>query len=155
MKQLDQLLAEHPFFADLGDDMRQLLAGCGRNVHFGADEYLFRTGEPADRCYLVRHGTVALELAGAGGQRLVIETIGPGDMAGLSWLVPPYTWFLDARASEPTSAVELDAACLRGKCDADPRIGYLLLQRIARAMYERMQSSRLRLFDVYGAPSGR
>lgn len=155
MKQLDQLLAEHPLFADLGDDMRVLLAGCCRNVHFAGDDYLFHTGEPADRCYLVRHGRVALELLGTGGQRLVVDTVDAGGVAGLSWLVPPYRWYLDARAVEPTSAIALDAACLRAKCDADPRIGYLMLQRIARSMYERMQSTRLRLLDVYGVPSGR
>ena len=155
MKQLDQLLAEQPLFADLGDDMRTLLAGCGRNVHFGADEYLFHTGEPADRCYLIRHGRVALELVDAGGRRLVIDTVDDGGAAGLSWLVPPYRWYLDARAVQPTSAIALDAACLRAKCDAEPRIGYLLLQRLAHAMYERMQSARLQMLDVYGVPGGR
>jgi hypothetical protein len=78
-----------------------------------------------------------------------------GGVAGLSWLVPPYRWYLDARAVEPTDAIELDAACLRAKCDADPRVGYLLLQRVAHQMYERMQASRLQLLDVYGAHSGR
>jgi CRP-like cAMP-binding protein len=155
MKQLDDLLAEHPVFADLGDDMRKLVAGCARNVHFGTDDYLFRTGASADTCYLVRHGRVALEMVGAGGQRIVVDTMDAGELVGLSWLVPPYRWYLDARAVAPTSAVALDATCLRDKCDTDPRIGYLLLQRIARAMYQRMQSSRLRMLDVYGVPSGR
>lgn len=155
MKQLDQLLGESPFFVDLGDDMRTLLAGCARNVHFAADEHLFHTGEPADRCYLVRRGRVALELVGSGGHRLIIDTVDPGGMAGMSWLVPPYRWHLDARAVEPTSAIELDASCLRSKCSAEPRIGYLLLQRVAHAMYERMESTLLQLMDVYGAPSGR
>ena len=154
MKQLDQMLAEHPFFADMGEDMRVLLAGCGRNVHFADGDHLFRTGEAADRCYLLRRGRVALELVGAGGHRIVVDTVDPGGMVGLSWLVPPYRWYLDARAVDSTSAIELDAACLRGKCEADPRIGYLLLQRVAGAMYQRMQSSRLQMLDVYGAPSG-
>jgi CRP-like cAMP-binding protein len=155
MKNLEQVLAEHPLFAGLGDDLHTLLAGCGRNVHFAADDYLFHTGEPADHCYLLRAGRVALELVSTGGQRLVIDTVEAGNVVGLSWLVPPYRWYLDARAVEPTSAIALDAACLRAKCDAEPRVGYQLLQRIAQQMYSRMQASRLRLLDVYGAPSGR
>ena len=155
MKHLDELLAEHPLFAGLGEDMQALLAGCGHNVHFAPEEYLFRTGGAADRFYLVRRGLVALELVGTGGSRLVIDTVKAGGVAGLSWLVPPYRWYLDARAVEPTDAIELDAACLRAKCDADPRVGYLLLQRVAHQMYERMQASRLQMLDVYGARSGR
>ena len=151
MKQLDELLADHPLFADLGDDMRRVLAGCGRNVHFGTDDYLFRTGDPADRCHVVRHGRIALELVDTGGRRVVVATVDPGGVAGLSWLVPPYRWYLDARALESTSTIALDASCLRAKCDADPAIGYLLMQRLAREMYGRMQSARLRMLDIYGA----
>jgi hypothetical protein len=50
----------------------------------------------------------------------------------------------------PTSAISIDGACLRGKCDADPVLGYALLQRVAHVMYQRLQSSRVRLLDLYG-----
>lgn len=155
MKDLDKLLAEHPLFAGLGEDMQALVAGCGQNVHVAPGDYLFRTGGPADRFYLVRRGLVALELVGTGGHRLVVDTVRAGGVVGLSWLIPPYRWYLDARAVEPTDAIGLDAACLRAKCDADPRVGYLLLQRVAHEMYGRMQASRLQMLDVYGAHSGR
>jgi CRP-like cAMP-binding protein len=155
MTTVRELLAEHRLFAGLDDDVLDLIAGCAVNVHVGRDEVLFRTGDPADRCYLIRRGRVALELIGTGGDRLTVDTVDPGEVAGLSWLVPPYRWYLDARAVEPTSAVALDAACLRAKCDADARLGYLLLQRLASAMYERMQAARVRLVDVYGVPRGR
>ena len=155
MKDIEQLLAAHPFFAGLGEELHEFFAGCGRNTHFGEGDYLAHTGEPADTCYLVRRGRVALEMVGPGGQRLVIDTVDAGGMVGQSWLVPPYRWYLDARAVEPTDAIELDAACLRGKCDADPRLGYLLLQRVAHTMYERMQAARVQLQDVYGVRGGR
>jgi CRP-like cAMP-binding protein len=155
MKDIEQLLSAHPFFAGLGDELHEFFAGCGRNVHVNEGEYLFHTGEPAEHCYLVRHGRVALELVGPGGQRLVIDTVDAGGMVGQSWLVPPYEWYLDARAVAPTNLIELDAVCLREKCEADPRLGYLLLQRVAHTMYERMQAARLQLQDVYGARGGR
>jgi CRP/FNR family cyclic AMP-dependent transcriptional regulator len=67
--------------------------------------------------------------------------------------VPPYRWAFDARAVEPTAAVALDGACLRGKCDEDPALGYALLQRFSLVMVERLQAARVRLLDVYGAPA--
>ena len=43
---LDRIVREHPFFAGLGEDRIQLVAGCARNVRFDAGQYLFRTGDP-------------------------------------------------------------------------------------------------------------
>jgi CRP/FNR family transcriptional regulator, cyclic AMP receptor protein len=154
VKDLPQLLAEQPIFSDLGNDIFALVAGCARNEHFGADEYLFETGEPADRFFLVRRGMVALELVGVAGSRLVLDTVTTGGIVGLSWLVPPFRWNLDARAVQETSAVSIDATCLRRKCEDEPRVGYLLLQRVSSAMYQRMHAARVRLLDVYGVPAG-
>ncbi|HET9188073.1 MAG TPA: cyclic nucleotide-binding domain-containing protein [Acidothermaceae bacterium] len=153
MKDVTQLLAEQPLFSDLGNDMFALVAGCAHNEHFGADDYLFRIGDPADRFYLVRRGLVALELVRTGGSRLIVDTVSNGGIVGLSWLVPPYRWNLDARAVEATSAVSIDAGCLRRKCEDEPRIGYVLLQRVSSALYQRMQAARVRMADVYGVPS--
>jgi CRP-like cAMP-binding protein len=145
-----QLLEGHPFFAGLDDDALELLAGCATNVHFAPDEYLFRLGDPADRFYLVRSGRVALELhVPTAGQR-VLDTLDEGQVVGWSWLVPPHRWFMDARATQPTSAIALDGVCLRGKCDADPALGYALMQRVTQVMYQRLQSARVRLLDLYG-----
>jgi CRP-like cAMP-binding protein len=146
---VQELLAANPFFAGLADDALALVAGCATNVHFDPDEYVFREGDPADRFFVVRHGRVALELH-APGSHHVLDTVEDGDVLGWSWLVPPYRWFLDARAVAPTSAIALDGVCLRGKCDADPVLGYALLQRVAHVMYQRLQSSRVRLLDLYG-----
>ena len=48
-----------------------------------------------------------------------------------------------------------DGVCLRAKCDSDPGLGYLLVQRFAQVMLERLQSVRMRMLDVYGAGSPR
>lgn len=152
MKSVGQLLAESPFFAGVDADLVAELAGCAQNVHVAQDAYLFHAGGPADRLYVVRRGRVALEIPGSTGGPEVVDTVDDGDVVGWAWLVPPYRWFTDARAVLPTSAVALDAVCLRAACDADPRLGYALLQRVAGVLYRRMQGARVRLLDLYGAP---
>ena len=71
-------------------------------------------------------------------------------MLGWSWLFPPYRWQFDARATAETSAIALDGACLRGKCDDDSALGYRLMQRFAQLIQQRLQQTRLQLLDVYG-----
>ncbi|HMK11192.1 MAG TPA: hypothetical protein VK461_06405, partial [Acidimicrobiales bacterium] len=62
----------------------------------------------------------------------------------------PYRSHFDVVALEEVSAVALDGACLRGKCDEDPAFGYELTRRIAQVVIERLQATRMRLLDVYG-----
>ena len=155
MRTIGQLLGECPVFDGLDDETLALIAGCGRNVRFDAGQYLFREDGPADTFYVLRHGAVTLEVRAPARRPLVIETLHDGDVAGWSWLVPPYRWAFDARASEPTAAVALDGACLRGKCAEDPAMGFDLMQRFSQVMVERLQATRLRLMDVYGDPRER
>ena len=150
MTTMEELLAGHPFFAGLGESAAQLIAGCASNVHFAAADYIFRAGEAASRFYVIRHGRVALEVHSPTRGPIVIDTMDEGEVLGWSWLVPPYRHFGDARAVTPVSAIALDGTCLRGKCEADTELGYQLLKRVTTVMYERLESARVRLLDLYG-----
>jgi len=150
MENLERILGEHPFFAGLAAEHGRLLVGCARNRRFAAGEYLFREGESADAFYLIRHGQVALETAVPGRAPLVIATLGEGEIVGASWLVPPYRWMYDARAVTLTRVIGLDAACLRGKCEADHHLGYDMMKRFLPIVVKRLHDTQLQVLDVYG-----
>jgi CRP/FNR family transcriptional regulator, cyclic AMP receptor protein len=144
------LLAGVPFLEGLEADRLDLLAGCAGNVHFDQGNYLFREGDEADTFYVIRHGSVAVETFVPARGPVTIETIDAGEVLGWSWLFAPYRWHFDARALSPVRATGFDGACLRGKCEADPALGYELMGRFAQVLIERLQWTRLRLLDVYG-----
>jgi CRP-like cAMP-binding protein len=150
VQQLAEVLTTVPFFDGLGPEALETIAGCAQNVHFDAGEQLFREGDPADTFYVVRHGSVALETFVPARGALTIETIESGEVIGWSWLFEPYRWHFDARALTTVRATAFDGACLRGKCDADPALGYVLMSRFAQVLIERLQWTRLRLLDLYG-----
>jgi CRP/FNR family transcriptional regulator, cyclic AMP receptor protein len=152
---IETLLAQHPCLQGLSGEDLCRVAGCSRNVRVGPGEYLFREGQAADHVYFLRHGRVALEVFVPGRDPVVIQTLGAGEMVGWSWFFPPYRWHLDARAVELTRAVAVDAACLREKCESDPRFGYELLKRLSQAIVDRLQATRLQLVDMYGHPGSR
>lgn len=149
-RSLDTVLADLPFFAGLEPSALTLLAGCAGNAHFSAGDYLFRQGEPADVFYVVRQGSVGLETFVPTRGAVLIETIEADEVIGWSWLFPPYRWHLDARALTDLRVTGFDGACLRGKCEEDPTLGYDLMRRFAQVVIERLQWTRLRLLDVYG-----
>jgi CRP/FNR family transcriptional regulator, cyclic AMP receptor protein len=117
-----------------------LLTG-GTPVRFDAGELLFRTGDAADRFYLIDHGTVALDLVAAG-QHHVIETLHDGEIAGFSWLFEPHRWLFDGRAVDDTEATMFIAA--------DQRLDAELMRHFAAIAVSRLQATRLQLLDVYG-----
>ncbi len=147
---LEPILREHPFFAGLPDTGLTLITGCAKNVRFEAGAALAREGDPAEHFYLIREGRVSLELPAPHGGTVKIQTIDAGEVVGWSWLMPPYQWQFDISAVTPVRALEMDGTCLRGKCDADPRLGYELMKRFSRVMVERLASTRLQLLDLYG-----
>lgn len=152
IRPIADFLAGHPFFAGLDAGSVQQPAGCARNEHLKAGEYLFREGGSAEHFYVIIHGRIALELYTANSGPHVLDTSGEGEVLDWPWPVPPHRWFFGARAVEPTTVVSLESACLRRKCDDDPRLGYEFVLRVAQVMSHRLQATRVRLLDLYGDP---
>jgi len=147
------IVSEHRFFADLNAATIELLAGCARNVVFQPGEYLFHTGDPADEFYLIRHGRVALDIVAPGRSAVTFQTVGPDELVGVSWLLPPYRWIHDARAVDAVRAIGMDATCLRRKCDSDHDLGYEMMMRFVPVLVSRLQATRVQLLDIYGKPA--
>ena len=150
---LERIIRGHPFFVGLDEEFCKLVCGCARNVRFEAGQFLFREGEPANEFFLLRHGRVALEITVPGRGAMIFQTLGEGEIVGVSWLIPPYRWTNDARALELTRAVGMDATCLRRKCEADHDLGYEMMKRFVPVLVQRLQATRLQVLDVYGAPA--
>jgi len=148
---LERIISEHPFFAGLEKSFLELVVGCAKNVRFEAGQYLFHEGDPADQFYLLRHGRLALQVASPGRGALTFQTLGAGEIVGVSWLIPPYRSTDDAKALELTRAIAMDATCLRQKCEADHELGYDLMKRFMPVLVQRLAAMRMQILDVYGA----
>jgi CRP-like cAMP-binding protein len=147
---IETVLHDVPLFQGLAPAALELIAGCGSNVRFRKGELLFHDGGEADSFFVLRHGSVALETFVPARGAVTIETLDAGEVVGWSWLFPPYRWHFDARALSLVRATSFDGACLRGKCAADPQLGYELMSRFAQVVIQRLQWTRIRLLDVYG-----
>ena len=153
MDGLEGVIKKHPFFAGLDAAFCALVAGCAKNVMFQAGEHLFHEGEPAEWFYLLRHGRVAMQVAAPGRGAVTFQTLGEGEIVGVSCLVAPYRWNDDARALELTRAVAMSAQCLRQKCESDHDLGYEIMKRFTPILIQRLHAAQLQLLDVYGAPA--
>jgi CRP/FNR family transcriptional regulator, cyclic AMP receptor protein len=146
-------IAAQLFFAALTETQRAALAEDGIAVTFAAGQRLFDEGGIADMFWLIEHGSIALDMRVPGRGDQIVETLGPGTVLGWSWLHPPYRWQFGAVARLATTAIAFDAASVRRRCDADPAFGYAMLRAFTPVITERLQATRLRLLDLYAAPS--
>lgn len=129
---------------DVPSKFMDLLAEHALDVKFTAGDVIFRTGDPANRFYLLESGEVELE-SGNGGEPVPIQRIGAGDVLGWSWLFPPYTWQFDARALTDTKAIFLYGSRLREVCEENPELGYVLMKATAAVLVNRLQRTRREL----------
>ncbi|WP_316745430.1 cyclic nucleotide-binding domain-containing protein [Streptomyces sp. MK7] len=138
----------------LSATQRERLLAAGLDVTFPASTRLFDEGGKADRFWLLRGGRVDLDVHVPGRHPApVVETLGPGQLLGWSWISPPYRWHLGARATSAVEATEFPAGPVLDLCAADPALGYALMRRFTEVVAERLQATRIRLLDLY-APHG-
>ena len=124
------------------------LAAAASLVDVPAGHRFFAVGGVPHQFWLIRAGQVAVEIDAPGRRRIIVETLGRGEVVGLSWFLPPFEWQFGAMAMQPTEAFEFDAAAVRRCCEEDPAFGYELTRRLLTAVSERLQATRSRLLEA-------
>ena len=138
----------HPFLKGLSEKHLKIAGEGAEQATFQAGELIFREGQPANRFYLVREGELALE-AHAHNRGVRIQRLGAGDVLGWSWLCPPFTWHLQARALDCTRVTILNGAHLLVCAEANHSFGYELMKRVAGVVIQRLDAASQRLVEVH------
>ncbi|MFD1659244.1 cyclic nucleotide-binding domain-containing protein [Streptomyces caeni] len=132
---------------------RERLMSRAREVSFPQGARLFEEGGRADRFWIIRTGTVDLDMHVPGRRPAVVATLGRDELLGWSWLFAPHAWHMGAATTSPVRAYEFDAATVRAMCQDDPALGLGVAQWVGGIVVHRLGSARTRLLDLY-APYG-
>ncbi len=154
VENLTEILRRHPFLAQLSDAHMEILVGCASNVQFSEGAYVIQEGQAANKFYLIRSGRVALTVQDNPRGPIRIQTVGPGEVLGWSWLVAPFRWHFSGVAVADVHAFALDGECLRTKCSNDHDFGFEMMSRLVRVIERRLEATRLQLLDMYGTIPG-
>src|SRR5208283_5230963 len=100
----------HPFFVDIDPTLVHAMVSKAEERSYDVGEMLVHEGRPAEEFFLVIEGKIALEVGAGDRPGITVETIEKGEILGWSWLVAPYRWRFDARASKPTKVIAINAA---------------------------------------------
>jgi CRP/FNR family cyclic AMP-dependent transcriptional regulator len=140
-------LAGHRFLRGMPAHHLAFLAEVTTLVTVPAQHRFFEAGGVAKHFWLIRAGQIAVDLRVPGGGRAVIETLGRGEMLGVSWFFPPCQWQFGAVAVQPAELFECAAATVRRRCETDPDFGYEFTRRMIVVVAKRLQATRVHLLD--------
>lgn len=142
---IENVIRQHSFFKGMKPAYLTILTKGAKEMSYEAGQTLFEEGEPANRLFLVQSGEIVIEAHEPGDGAAVIEALREGDVLGWSWLLPPFTWHLRARAIEPSTVIVLDGAHLLVAAEENHSFGYDLMKRVAQLAVRRMQATRRQL----------
>jgi CRP-like cAMP-binding protein len=145
----EELRDKAGLLGSLADQQLDLLASVADEASYPASEILFREDQPADEFYIVEKGLVSLELVTPGIEPMVILSLGPTELVGISWMVPPYKWKWMARTIEDSRLLVFDAVRVRALCEEDSDLKLWVLQMVAEQAVRRLHSTRVQLLDLY------
>ena len=141
------LIAKQPFLKGLNSQQLQQLAGSALEMKFETGTTIFEEGSPANRFYLILTGRVELSSEMEDRNVIPVQTLGPGDDLGWSWLFPPYSMHFTARTLEPTTTIFFYGTRLREQCEQDHELGYQIMKRIAEVATQSLGATQRRLMQ--------
>jgi len=145
---IKEFISGQSLFNGIDPSSTEWLATCAEARAFEAGQFLLKSGKPADHLYLIVRGRVSIEAPPAGEKgAIIIQTLADGDTVGWSWMLPPYTWNLDARALEKTEVIAIDAAKLRARLETDTAMAAKLYRRFSEVMLQRIHGMRKQLYE--------
>jgi CRP-like cAMP-binding protein len=154
-----EVLRRYPFFAGLSHDQLTLMAKVSSELIVEADHCFFHEGDSLTKLYLVLEGAVVIvmevpdrdveqklsgQLTGELQTKdIVISAVGPGEVFGWSALVSPYIATSTVKATTPCQVTAFDSQELLKIFDDDCQFGYLMTQKIAQIMRDRLHAIRI------------
>lgn len=146
---LDDLRGLSPILGDLSGEPLRFLESVSSRLEFNPRQIIFEEDDPAGSFYVIERGRVGLEVSIPARESIIIETLGRGDLLGISSMFPPARWNWTARALEATEMVAFDADAVRARCLQDTELAVHVYATVAAAAVRRLNAARVRLLDLY------
>ncbi len=135
-------------FEDLTDGMLDKLAPLFQTESFEERQMIYEVGSPADRFYSLKRGKVLLEAELAPAVIISLGSIKPGYSFGWAALRPAATYGTYAVTAEPCDVYAVPGDMLLKVLDGDHSMGYLIMQKAARILENRLERRSNQFLNV-------
>ncbi len=143
-----QELASLGLFKGLDHQQIELLNSSWEFSCFPESKVIFEQGQNADFLYILTCGSVDVQFKPYDGPPMVVAHITPGGVFGWSAALGREAYTSSAVANEASQAYHISAAQLHKLCLQHPDTGMVLLDRLAGAIAERLDSTHTQIFAI-------
>lgn len=138
-----------PWLLDLTPPQIEKLASVTSLTLLKEDELLFSEGEREDSLYILLEGRIELEMYVPTQGHSVLSIAEALDVLGWSSMTPIVRQRVaSGRALMPCRLLRLDGVSLQQLCDDDPKLGYVVMRRLANAVASCLLTMRVQLFNI-------
>lgn len=154
-----EMIRRYPFFAGLDSEHIVALARLGEEKRIEAGKHFFEENTTLASFYLLLEGAVAIVIGvpdrsvtqDVSGQLMgdlvmkdiTVSTVGSGSVFGWPALLPPHHTTAGAKALMPCKVVQFDAQALWKHFEEDSRFGFLMTQKAAAVLADRLRDIRI------------
>jgi len=142
-------LAATRFVEGISHDHLVCLCRASRLLTLPAGVKLFQEGAFEDEVFVISSGRIRLSMNVPGRGAVPFLTTGPGELVGWSGLIGDGRMTATATAIDDTTLIAMSGRRLQELCDCEKELGYVLLQRVAQVLSQRLLSTRLQLMDLF------
>ena len=128
------VLLSVPFFEKLNEDERRTLASQIEIIHHPEGHEIFAAGDPGDSLYILTHGTAEIYIKDTTGQRIILETLGPGEFFGEISLLDAGARTASVVVREAMEAIRVDRNDLDALLRLHPTAALDLLAAMGRRL---------------------
>jgi CRP-like cAMP-binding protein len=153
-----EILRKYPLFAGVPPDCLKEVGILSEEKKFKTDDcvfnesgmlkagaHIYEEGEEAEHLLLLTDGQVDVIYTTYSGDMIVVGSLVPGDVMGISALIPPYRLTASGIARSDGDLIKIEAEGLRKLCEEVPVLGYRLMSAIAKAAMDRLNETRVQL----------
>jgi CRP-like cAMP-binding protein len=160
-----ELIRRYPFFSKLNNEQINSLAKAADEEILVEEHFFFREDEETHHFYLLIEGAVGIifevperqveqKLSDQFARKLhtkdiLISTISPGEVFGWSGLVPPHIATAGAKTLTPCRVITFNTKELIKILEEDCRFGYIMTQKAAQVMRDRLHDLRIESLAFY------
>jgi CRP-like cAMP-binding protein len=136
-----ELIRRYPYFSGLSIEKINLLANIAEEIEVERDQYFHHEGDGIETVYIIVKGEVSLITSlPQQDKEVVINTLGTGDVFGWTSLLPPHTAGAGAKSMSDCKLISFNSNQLREKFEDDYQFGYMMMQKIAQVIRDRLDS---------------
>lgn len=139
-----ELIRRFPFFSGFNQDQIVTLAKYAEEIHAEKNYYFHKEGDELTNFFIIVEGEVnIMSTLPQKDKEVIISTLSAGDLFGWSALVPPYVATAGAKAVIPTNVIAFNAKELLNIFNSDCKFGYLMMQKVAQVIRDRLNAIRI------------